>query len=116
MPAPHRLVGQAPLSLQASGARQPCDGFSLAQRVQPDELNAAKKLEARGLGSVSINARITAFRKLAVEAADNGPRAPELAAGITRVKGARIRTCRLPHDLPWPTAGLRDARRQPACR
>jgi site-specific recombinase XerD len=46
-------------------------------------------LEARGLGSVSINVRITAVRKLAVEAADNGLLAPELAAGITRVKGAK---------------------------
>jgi hypothetical protein len=43
-------------------------------------------LEARGLGSVSINVRITAVRKLAVEAADNGLLAPELAAGICRVK------------------------------
>ena len=40
-------------------------------------------LEARRLGSVSINVR-TAVRKLAVEAADNGLLAPELAAGITR--------------------------------
>jgi len=47
------------------------------------------ELEARGLGSVSINVRITAVRKLAVEAADNGLLAPELAAGITRVKGAK---------------------------
>src|SRR6516165_5662872 len=46
-------------------------------------------LEARKLGSVSINVRITAVRKLAVEAADNGLLAPELAAGITRVKGAK---------------------------
>src|SRR3954462_12938982 len=46
-------------------------------------------LEARGLGSVSINVRITAVRKLAVEAADNGLLAPELAAGIARVKSAR---------------------------
>jgi site-specific recombinase XerD len=46
-------------------------------------------LEARGLGSVSINVRITAVRKLAVEAADNGLLAPELAAGISRVKGAK---------------------------
>jgi hypothetical protein len=30
-------------------------------------------LEARGLGSVPINVRITAVQKLAVEAADNGP-------------------------------------------
>src|ERR1039458_4483390 len=46
-------------------------------------------LEARELGSVSINVRITAVRKLAVEAADNGLLAPALAAGITRVKGAK---------------------------
>ena len=44
-------------------------------------------LEARGLGAVSINVRITAVRKLAVEAADNGLLAPELANGITCVKG-----------------------------
>jgi integrase/recombinase XerD len=36
-------------------------------------------LEARGLGSISINVLITAVRKLAVEAADNGLLAPELA-------------------------------------
>ena len=47
------------------------------------------ELETRGLGSVSINVRITAVRKLAVEAADNGLLALELAAGITRVKGAK---------------------------
>src|ERR1041384_5051668 len=44
-------------------------------------------LEARGLGAISINVRITAVRKLAVEAADNGLLAPEIAAGITRIKG-----------------------------
>jgi hypothetical protein len=48
-------------------------------------------VEARGLGSVSINVRITAVRKLAVEAADNVLLAPELAAGIARVKGVRAR-------------------------
>jgi site-specific recombinase XerD len=52
-------------------------------------------LEARGLGSVSINVRITAVRKLAVEAADNGLLAPELAAGITRVKGAKSKGARV---------------------
>jgi site-specific recombinase XerD len=52
-------------------------------------------LEARGLGSVSINVRITAVRKLAVEAADNGLLAPELAAGITRVKGAKSKGVRV---------------------
>ncbi len=52
-------------------------------------------LEARGLGSVSINGRITAVRKLAVEAADNGLLAPELAAGISRVKGAKSKGVRV---------------------
>jgi len=52
-------------------------------------------LEARGLGSVSINVRITAVRKLAVEAADNGLLAPDLAAGITRVKGAKSQGVRV---------------------
>jgi site-specific recombinase XerD len=46
-------------------------------------------LEARKLGSVSINVRITAVRKLAAEAVDNGLLAPELAAGIARVKSAK---------------------------
>src|SRR6266516_4986069 len=52
-------------------------------------------LEARGLGPVSINVRITAVRKLAVEAADNGLLAPELAAGITRIKGVKMKGVRL---------------------
>jgi hypothetical protein len=47
-------------------------------------------LEARGLGPVSINVRITAVRKLAAEAADNGLLAPELAAGIARVKSKTV--------------------------
>ena len=52
-------------------------------------------LEGRGLGSVSINVRITAVRKLAVEAADNGLLAPELAAGIARIKGVRAQGVRV---------------------
>src|SRR5579863_8344744 len=39
-------------------------------------------LEARGLGSSSIIIRMSAIRKLAAEAADNGLLAPELAAVI----------------------------------
>src|SRR5450756_736556 len=52
-------------------------------------------LELRGLGTVSINVRITAVRKLAVEAADNGLLAPELANGIARVKGVASKGVRL---------------------
>src|SRR5262245_30001324 len=59
-------------------------------------------LEARGLGSISINVRITAVRKLAVEAADNGLLAPELATGITRVKGVASKGVRLGNWLSFP--------------
>jgi integrase len=52
-------------------------------------------LEARGLGAISVNVRITAVRKLAVEAADNGLLAPELAAGITRIKGVKMKGVRV---------------------
>ena len=49
----------------------------------------------RSSGPISINVRITAVRKLAVEAADNGLLAPELAAGIARVKGVRSQGVRV---------------------
>src|SRR6202795_1334414 len=51
-------------------------------------------LEARGLGSSSIIIRMSAIRKLAGEAADNGLLAPELAAGISRVKSAKTQGIR----------------------
>jgi site-specific recombinase XerC len=70
--------------------QQPRRGFTKAT------INAWRMaLEARGLGPISINVRITAVRKLAVEAADNGLLAPELAAGITRVKGAKSKGVRV---------------------
>ncbi|HTQ53173.1 MAG TPA: tyrosine-type recombinase/integrase [Bryobacteraceae bacterium] len=46
-------------------------------------------LEERKLGSSSIIVRMSAIRKLAVEAMDNGLLAPDLAAGIQRVKSAK---------------------------
>src|SRR6266581_1839612 len=46
-------------------------------------------LETRGLGSSSIIIRMSAIRKLAGEAVDNGLIAPELAAGISRVKSVK---------------------------
>src|SRR5580704_1044834 len=52
-------------------------------------------LEARKLGPISINVRLTAVRKLAVEAADNGLLAPALASGIARVKGVASKGVRL---------------------
>ena len=46
-------------------------------------------LEERHLGSSSIIIRMSAIRKLAAEAADNGLLAPELAQGISRVKSVK---------------------------
>src|SRR3974390_2676192 len=58
-------------------------------------------LEGGGLGAFSINIRLTTVRKLAVEAADNGLLAPELANGISRVKGVASKGVRLGY---WLTA------------
>src|SRR6202142_4309937 len=52
-------------------------------------------LEERRLGSSSIIIRMSAIRKLAAEAADNGLLAPELAAGIARVKSAKTQGVRV---------------------
>jgi site-specific recombinase XerD len=47
------------------------------------------RLEAAELAASTINVRLAAIRKLAQEAADNALLAPELAAGISRVRGAK---------------------------
>jgi len=69
-------------------------------------------LEARGLGSSSIIIRMSAICKLAGEAADNGLLAPELAAGIARVKSENARHPHWEHtsQVDWrcrETTGLR---------
>lgn len=46
-------------------------------------------LEAAGLSGATINVRLSAVRKLAAEAADNGLMNSELAAGIARAKGKK---------------------------
>jgi hypothetical protein len=61
-------------------------------------------LKSRGLGSISTNVRITAVRKLAVEAAENGLLAPELAAGITRIKGVKSKGVRVGN---WLSVSIR---------
>jgi site-specific recombinase XerD len=49
----------------------------------------ARRLEEQGLAASTINVRLTAVRRLAAEASDNGLIEPGLAAGISRVKGAK---------------------------
>src|SRR2546423_15702033 len=46
-------------------------------------------LEGRGLAANTINQQLAAGRRLAYEAADSGLLSPELAAGISRVKGVK---------------------------
>ena len=92
------------------------DGFTKAT------VNAYRaSLEARLLSSSTINQRLSAIRKLAMEAADNGFMPPEQASAISRVKGAKQAGIRTGHWLtreqaerlistPDPTRlrGLRD--------
>src|SRR5688500_7513907 len=62
----------------------PPGGFTKAtvQQYRPE-------LERRELAPSTINIQMAAIRKLASEASDNGLLAPEIAAGIARVKGAK---------------------------
>lgn len=49
----------------------------------------AAELKAQGMGASSINQRLSAIRKLAAEAADNGAMPQQIANGIANVKGLR---------------------------
>jgi site-specific recombinase XerD len=63
---------------------QAIDGFTKAT------VNAYRaNLEERLLSSSTINQRLSAIRKLAMEAADNGFMPPEQASAISRVKGTK---------------------------
>ena len=58
-------------------------------------------LESRLLAAGTINGRLAAVRRLGYETADAGMLSPELAAGIRRVKGAKMVGVRLGN---WLTA------------
>jgi integrase len=53
------------------------------------------ELEASGLAPSSVNQKLSAIRKLATEAADNGLLDPHLADGVRRVRGAKRTGVRL---------------------
>lgn len=59
------------------------------------------ELDRLGLASSTINVRLAAIRKLASEAADNGLLDPVLAAGITRVKGAKQGVLGITSSMRW---------------
>ena len=70
------------------------DGFNKAT------VNAYRAdLEARRLSSSTINQRLSAIRKLAIEAADNGFLPPGQVSAISRVKGAKQAGTRIGHWL-----------------
>jgi integrase len=62
------------------------------------------ELEQRGLAPASINLRLSAIRKLANEAMDNGLLDGDIAAGISRVHGARPGGVRMGNWLTPPEA------------
>jgi site-specific recombinase XerD len=62
-------------------------------------------LESKGLAASSVNVRLSAIHRLALEAADNGLMDSELAAGIARAKGAKRSGVRLGHWLTADDAG-----------
>jgi site-specific recombinase XerD len=64
------------------GAGRPQISKAVVQRY-------AAELREAGMAASSINQRLSAIRKLALEAADNGALDPQVANGIRAVKGAR---------------------------
>jgi len=65
-----------------SGVGRPQLNKAIVQRY-------AAELRDAGVGPSSVNQRLSAIRKLALEAADNGALDPQVASGIRAVKGAR---------------------------
>jgi integrase/recombinase XerD len=63
-------------------ARRPKLSKAVVQRY-------AAELREAGIAASSVNQRLSAIRKLASEAADNGALDPQVASGIRAVKGAR---------------------------
>src|SRR5881227_3976912 len=64
------------------GVRRPQLSKAVVQRY-------AAELREAGMAPSSVNQRLSAIRKLAAEAADNGALDPQVAIGIRSVKGAR---------------------------
>ena len=88
-PITRRVYNMALDELMAWYGKEPRPGFSKAT------VSAWRvSLEDRKLGSSSIIVRMSAIRKLALEASDNGLLAPEMAAGIQRVKSAKTKGVR----------------------
>jgi site-specific recombinase XerC len=117
-PITKRVYNMALNEFMAWFQQMPCPGFTKATvgawRVS---------LEERRLGSSSIIIRMSAIRKLAAEAADNGLLTSELAQGISHVKSVKSTGIRVGNWLsqkqaqalltksPIPTANADSCRR-----
>ena len=96
-----RVYNLALDELIACCGREPRPGFSMAV------VSAWRvALEARGLGAISINVRMTAARKLAIEAADKGVK----AKGVRVEKWLSVRQAQTLLNAPdiATKKGLRD--------
>lgn len=66
-----------------------CEAAAVSEFTKAVVNSYRVSLEARKLSPSTINQRLSAIRKLAMEAADNGFMPPNTATAITRVKGAK---------------------------
>jgi integrase len=98
-PESRRAYGRALDDFLAWALENAPTGF---QRAMVQQYRA--HLEQAGLSPAAVNLRLSAIRKLAREAADNGLLAPELAAGIVRVPGIRRLGSRTGSWLTLPQA------------
>lgn len=88
-----RIEGRTPTTSPASRR----DGLECILKAAVQALRAT--VESDGLAPATINVRLSALRKLAVEDADNGLLDPDLAAGIGRVKGPQRLSVRTGNGL-----------------
>ena len=66
-----------------------CEAAAVSEFTKAAVNSYRASLEERKLSPSTINQRLSAIRKLAMEAADNGLMPPNVATAISRVKGAK---------------------------
>ena len=76
-----------------------CDAAAVGEFTKAVVNAYRASLEGRRLSPSTINQRLSAIRKLAMEAADNGLMPPTVATAISRVKGAKQAGVRAGHWL-----------------
>jgi integrase/recombinase XerD len=66
-----------------------CEAVAVGEFTKAVVNSYRVSLEERSLSPSTINQRLSAIRKLAMEAADNGLMPPNMATAISRVRGAK---------------------------